>query len=312
MRRMLCVLAVIGLMPAIATAETLNGFDLGNLNVSRDYVARGGPPRDGIPALTDPAFVSAEAARIADGDRVMGVAYQGEAKAYPLSIMNWHEVVNDRFADTPVVVTYCPLCFTGMAFEAERDGERQIFGVSGLLYNSAVLLYDRETESLWSQVAGEAVSGPLVGESLTDVPAANTTWGAWRERHPDSVVLSRDTGHARNYDRDPYASYEQSAQVIFDVAFRSEGYHPKERVLGLSLGNTARAYPVSELQRADTPIEEDMAGRRITIHYDADSVSAEARNEDGELLPGVMAYWFAWYTFHPDTSIFRADAQQSD
>lgn len=306
LKRVLAVLLLIPVLPA-AFAETLNGFELGNLTVNREYVVRGGPPKDGIPALTDPDFVPAGDATISDSDRIIGVTTDGEARAYPLAIMNWHEVVNDRFGDRPVVVTYCPLCFTGMAFDARRDGERQRFGVSGLLYNSDVLLYDRATDSLWSQLKGEAVSGPLVGATLEPVPAANTTWGAWRERHPDSRVLSRDTGHQRNYDRNPYAFYDQSADIVFDVAFRSQGYHPKERVLGLSIGDKARAYPVSELDDVETPLTEQIGDQAVIIHYDGEAVTAEARGEQGELLNGVLAYWFAWYAFHPETSVFRAE-----
>jgi hypothetical protein len=302
-----------------AGAETLNGFDLSNLTVDRAYVMSGGPPKDGIPALTDPEFVAAGEATISDDDRIIGVAIEGEARAYPLAIMNWHEVVNDRFGDRPVVVTYCPLCFTGMAFDARRDGKRQEFGVSGLLYNSDVLLYDRATESLWSQIKGEAVSGPLVGATLEAVPVANTTWGAWRERYPDSRVLSRNTGHRREYDHDPYAFYDQSPDIKFDVAFRSEfdvafrsqGFHPKQRVLGLTIGDQARAYPITELDKVETPLTERIGDRSVTIHYDAEALAAEARDENGELLPGVLAYWFAWYAFHPETSVFRAEATEN-
>ena len=137
----------------------LNGFDVSDSLIPTSDIHRGGPPRDGIPALTDPAFENAGAATwLAGEDRVLGVARNGVAKAYPLGIMNWHEVVNDRFADEHIVVTYCPLCYSGMAFEAGINDERHLFGVSGLLFNSDVLLYDGNSESLWSQIMGSAVS----------------------------------------------------------------------------------------------------------------------------------------------------------
>lgn len=179
---------------AISSADSLNGFSLGNLSVSRDRVARGGPPRDGTPALSDPAFVAADATRLDDDDRVLGLTRGDVAKAYPIDIMNWHEIVNDRVSDEPVLVTYCPLCYSGMAFDARIDGKRRMFGVSGLLYNSDVLLFDRGTESLWSQIAGKAVSGPLQGTELKPIALAHTTWADWKHRHPDTLVLSRETG----------------------------------------------------------------------------------------------------------------------
>ncbi len=190
-------------------AHTMNGFDVSQAEVPVSEIHRGGPPRDGIPALTDPEFVASDQAPWLDADdRVLGVHRNGIAKAYPLGIMNYHEVVNDLFAGEPVAVTYCPLCFSGLAFRAEEpDGTRLLLGVSGLLYNSAVLLYDQRSESLWSQIAASAISGPRRGETLETVPLANTTWEAWRNEHPETVVLSRNTDYSRNYDRDPYAEY---------------------------------------------------------------------------------------------------------
>jgi hypothetical protein len=149
MRTLTLFLTLVLLGSTLARAEQINGFDVSDALIPRSEIMSGGPPRDGIPALTDPAFESAAAAGLAPDDRVLGLARNGIAKAYPLSIMTWHEIVNDRFDAEPVVVTYCPLCFTGMAFGAALDGRRHDFGVSGLLYNSDVLMYDRQTESLW-------------------------------------------------------------------------------------------------------------------------------------------------------------------
>lgn len=300
------VLALAPLLGGAAQGEVLNGFDLANLSIERGLVQRGGPPRDGIPALTDPAFVSAREAGLQARDRVIGVHHAGVAKAYPLNIMNWHEVVNDRFGDTAVAVTYCPLCFTGMAFAAERAGQRQHFGVSGLLFNSDVLLYDRETESLWSQIAQRAVSGPLNGTALQLLPTHNTTWADWSRRHPETLVLARDTGHVRDYGRDPYGSYAASPEVMFPVAFRAKGFHPKEPVLGLSLQGQHRAYPFSELLRAGTPLTETMGGETVRIEFDAEHQTGRILDAQGRELPAVMAYWFAWFAFHPETEIFRA------
>lgn len=272
----------------------------------RDEIAHGGPPRDGIPALTDPKFVgAAQAGFLKDEDRVLGLAYAGKAKAYPLAILNWHEIVNDRFGGVPVVVTYCPLCYSGMVFEAMIAGRRHHFGVSGLLYNSDVLLYDRQSESLWSQLMAQAVSGPMKARRLTSLPLVNTTWRDWRKRHPDTRVLSRDTGHSRDYDGDPYAPYGQSPELMFPVAFRSKGYHPKERVLGIELDGVARAYPVSELSRGPAEFRDRIGQREVTVRFDDDNVSGQILDAGGKPLPAIQAYWFAWYAFHPETTIYR-------
>lgn len=292
---------------AESVGPSFNGFDVTGSDVPPAEIHQGGPPRDGIPALTDPRFEStAEAREIEPDARVLGVVYAGVAKAYPLSIMNWHEIVNDRFGEAFVVVTYCPLCYTGMAFDAHLDGQRQLFGVSGLLYNSDVLLYDRASDSLWSQILGKAISGPRRGQQLRGVPVVNTTWSAWRSRHPRTLVLSRQTGHPRDYARDPYAGYSESAELIFPVRFRAHGYHPKEKILGIVLGDVAKAYPVSELSRASSPIDDRVGDVPVRVRYDIQARSAEIERTDGEVLPGVMSYWFAWYTFHPQTEVFKA------
>ncbi|NIR48043.1 DUF3179 domain-containing protein, partial [candidate division KSB1 bacterium] len=152
---------------SLALAQTKNGFDLSGSLIPPDEILAGGPPRDGIPAIDNPKFVSpSEADFLQPEDRVLGIDRNGVAKAYPIKIVNWHEIINDRFGDEAVVVTYCPLCGSGVAFSAEINAKATTFGVSGLLYNNDVLLYDRRTKSLWSQLMGKAVTGPLKAEEL--------------------------------------------------------------------------------------------------------------------------------------------------
>jgi hypothetical protein len=291
-----------------AKAQTMNGFDLSQAEVPLSEIHRGGPPRDGIPALNDPEFLRAgDAPWLRDDDRVLGVYRNGIAKAYPLGIMNYHEVVNDVFADEPIAVTYCPLCFSGVAFRAqERDGARLLLGVSGLLYNSDVLLYDRRTESLWSQIAARAISGPRRGETLEAIPIANTTWAAWRAEHPDSLVLSRNTAHSRNYDRDPYAEYVEDEALMFPVRFRMHGQHPKTPVLGVRVGELARAYPFSAFPETGRHrIDDELGGESLTILIDADAQSGRVLDAQGEEIPSLIVFWFAWFAFHPDTDWYE-------
>jgi len=299
------------LFTAFARADD-NDFDLRGSLIPADEIHAGGPPRDGIPALDDPKLISASAADFLDpNDRVLGLTLAGESRAYPIAILNWHEIVNDRIGKHPVVVTYCPLCGTGVIFDAAVDGRRLDFGVSGLLYNSDVLLYDRQTESLWSQIKKQAVTGPMKGRRLRALPTTHTTWRAWRASHPDTLVLSTDTGHARNYSRDPYGDYASERGLYFPVSARSNRYHPKEWVLGLELGGEAKAYPFSELSRSDrAEIQDRVGGRKVEIRFDPANRSATAHAADGEQLPAITGFWFAWYAFHPNTAVFTADGRR--
>jgi hypothetical protein len=252
-------------------------------------------------------------------DPVLGLAIGDDRRAYPLRIMNWHEVVNDRFGGRSVVVTFCPLCGTGVAFEARVAGKELDFGVSGLLYNSDVLLYDRQTQSLWSQLLGQAISGPLKGTKLQAIALTHTTWADWRRQHPKTRVLSTNTGRARPYLRDPYAGYEASEELYFPVslpaAFRSVGLHPKERVLGVSVGGQHMAFPFVELAKSanqnqrdtrDHEVSESLGGQAIVVRFNAEAGRATAYDARGNQLPAVVGFWFAWAAFHPETQVFRA------
>ena len=288
-------------------AETDNGFDLSKSIVPRSEIFSGGPPRDGIPALTDPEFISiGKADWMNDKSRVLGIYINGIAKAYPLEIMNWHEIVNDTIGNKHILITYCPLCFSGIAFDPVFNGERHLFGVSGLLYNSDVLLYDRKTNSLWSQIMSRAVTGQYVNKKLTPIPIENTTWRDWQSKYPDTLVLSKNTGSFRNYERDPYIDYRQSSETMFPVKFRAQGYHPKELVLGITINNKSKAYPISELSRTNGFINDKIAGEHIYINFNKNEISGTILDSECNPLPATTLFWFAWYTFHPDTEIFKA------
>ena len=287
-------------------------FDLTRHNVPLDQIVDGGPGKDGIPAILDPRFVSAgEAAFLLDGDRVLGLTLGQAAKAYPIKILNWHEIVNDSLGETPIVVTYCPLCGTGIAFDATLQGRRHTFGVSGLLYQSDLLMYDHQTGSLWSQVGMHAVAGPLTGAMLTPLFLDHTTWAEWRAAHPATLVLSTRTGSFRNYDDDPYLEYGERRDLMFDTTHFDPSYHPKEWVVGVEIDGIAKAYPFSELTKAGTPVGDHVGGRTITVRFNQKSRSASVIDADGTPLPSVMAFWFAWYTFHPDTQVFTPPKENS-
>lgn len=293
-----------------ATAATMNGFDLDGALVPAKEILSGGPPKDGIPAIDKPVFIKASAAKtMHDDDRVLAITRHGISKAYPIRIMNWHEIVNDRFGEESIVVTYCPLCGSGIAFKADVAGKSLKFGVSGLLYNSDVLLFDRQTQSLWSQILSKAVTGSMKGNTLTAVPITHTSWADWRRLQPDTLVLSEDTGFKRDYEDNPYAGYDKREDIIFPVRFRAQGYHPKEQVLGLKINGKAKAYPFLELAKGagESPyiVKDSIEGQNITVRFDKKHKSAQAFDAQGNQIAGVTLFWFAWYTFNPQTAIYR-------
>jgi hypothetical protein len=280
-------------------AERSTGFDLSRHSVPLDQILSGGPGKDGIPAILNPLFVQAkDAGFLSDDDRVLGITHGDEAKAYPIKVLNWHELVNDTIGGKPVVITYCPLCGTGIAFDALVHRRPYTFGVSGLLYQSDLLMYDHQTESLWSQIAMEAVAGSLTGTKLTPIFLTHTSWGDWRADHPNTLVLSTRTGHTRDYDRDPYLGYAQRPDVMFSVSHVDRRYHPKEWVLGIEVKGVFKAYPLTELKKLDKPLLDRV------IRYNHRAQSASATTAAGKPRPSMMAFWFAWYAFHPETDVF--------
>lgn len=200
----LLIILLLSLWATLCTAQSKNGFNLEQTLIPASQILSGGPAKDGIPAIDKPRFVDADKVSFLDNDApVLGLVYKSIAKAYPISILNWHEIINDQFNDAPVVITFCPLCGSGMAFSALIDGIAHTFGVSGLLYNSDLLLYDRQTQSLWSQLMSQAISGSHKAKRLHSLPVLHTTWQDWKTRHPETLVLSTDTGYSRNYSNSP-------------------------------------------------------------------------------------------------------------
>ena len=300
-----CLKALCGLFIIVL----LCGFDTSRHSIPIDDIYDGGPGKDGIPAILKPKFISAEEADktlLKKNDRVLGYVHNGQARAYPIKILNWHEIVNDRVGAASIVVTYCPLCGTGMVFDTQVKGRNLTFGVSGLLYQSDMLLYDHQTESLWSQIKSEAVTGNLTGARLKLLPSTHTNWASWKSNHPETQVLSDDTGYRRDYDRDPYMGYETSERLMFGVSTKSRKYHPKEKVIGIELGEVTKAYPFSELKKAGSPVKDALGKTHIHIFYDHKTRTAVIRDENNRELPSVVGFWFAWYVFHPETRVFSA------
>ena len=285
-----------------------NGFDISNASIPKRKILSGGPGRDGIPSLDVPDFIPvSEAKFLRATDPVVGFVWEDEAKAYPLKILVWHEIVNDVVGGRPIMMTYCPLCGTSMAFDRRIDGAETTFGVSGLLFESDVLMYDRETDSLWSQLKMEAVAGKRRGTRLQWLPSEQMTWQAWRERYPNSLVLSTAQGLGKNYRRKAYSGYENIDETYFPVTLYREDLPNKEWVVGVLVGDSAKAYPVAALKaRENGPLADRLGGVNLRIHYNVEGQWARVTRADtGAVIPHVRAYWFAWQAFYPETAVFQ-------
>lgn len=220
-------------------------------------VISGGPPKDGIPPIDRPRYVSAAEGDtfLRPGDIVFGLDYRGVVKAFPQLILVWHEIVNDEINGEKISITYCPLTGSTVAYtgKSRGDGRPLTFGTSGKLVNSNLLMYDRQTDSTWPQVLGVAITGPNKGAALDGIPMPWTTWERWKRRYPDSLVLSRETGHLRAYGRDPYGSYTgggpnyyTSGGPYFPVMARSTQFPDKKVVVGIKADASVVALPKVE------------------------------------------------------------------
>lgn len=294
--------------PGPAAASGPNGFDLGGARIPVGEILRGGPPRDGIPALDAPAMNPASEATWPDATMVVGIEARRsdgttEARAYPLPVLVWHELVNDTLAGQPILVSYCPLCGSAIVFERpEHNKQVDRFGVSGLLYQSDLLMFDRATSSLWTQIGGVAVTGPRAGERLTLLRSSHERWESWRARHPETLVLSTRTGHQRDYARMPYGDYVRSRRLVFPAP-TDDRAHPKMRTLGLRTrdGGQARAYPLRLFDGDAPPIVDRFAGHAVRIAFsrERDAFVVDAPPE----IEVVETYWFAWMAFHPSSTV---------
>ena len=252
------------LLPEEAPPPDVSQFstDFGKHTVSYSEFLSGGPPKDGIPAIDNPTYVSVEDASAWLGKRepVILLELGGKARAYPIQILMWHEIVNDTLGDIPVSVTFCPLCNTGIAFERTFDGQVLDFGTTGRLRYSNLVMYDRQTETWWQQATGEGIVGEYAGRQLTFVPASMVAWADFAAAHPDGTVLSRDTGYMRDYGRNPYAGYDDAYGSPF--AYRGpqtpDALLPMARVVTVDLNDEAVAYPYDVLK--DVRVVNDTVG----------------------------------------------------
>ena len=310
--------------------------------VPLDKIKSGGPPKDGIPSIDKPNFVAAsEANFVSDNDIVIGLQINGETKAYPLFILVWHEIVNDIVGDAPVAVTYCPLCFTNQVFERTINGQVTEFGTSGKLYNSNLVMYDRNTDSQWSQAIGMAITGELTSHVLKRVPFDVAKWSDWKTLYPGTLVLTTNTGHIRAYGSDPYGDYYTDPQIIFPVENKDDRFHPKEIILGFDNGNIYKAYKLADVEEKKV-INDEIGDKKLLLvslypemtrafnrvvdgtileleYVDGKIIDTQTNSQwnfEGDAIEGQLmgkklerevfnpGFWFEWIAFHPNSLVY--------
>jgi hypothetical protein len=295
--------------------------DFGKHAVPLKEFQSGGPGKDGIPAIDRPRFAHAtDVDYLEPNEPVVALELDGSAKAYPIQILMWHEIVNDTVGGVPVAVTFCPLCNTAIAFDRRVDGRTLDFGTTGNIRNSDLVMYDRQTESWWQQFGGRALVGELTGARLEQLPARIVAWREFLGAHPDGDVLTRATGHDRPYGQNPYLGYDDVDSPPFFITrnFDDTRLAPKERVVFVERGKSAVAIPFSALRKRRA-ITVDIDGHRLLVRWRRGVASplngpdvAAGRDvgaaevlEDGERVPFAEPFWFAVAAFRPDAEIVR-------
>ena len=243
--------------------------------IDLDEIRSGGPPPDGIPPIDDPRYLAvSDVDFLDDTEPVLAFEINGDARAFPVQIMTWHEIVNDTIGGVPVTISYCPLCNSAVAYDRRFADLVLDFGTSGLLWNSALVMYDRQTETLWSHFTGEGIVGELTGNELSSFPLATVGWATWRDANPDGRVLSRETGHSRDYGRNPYPGYDNVDGVPFLFEGEVDGrYTALTRMVGVEHNDDALGVPLVELQEARVATG-SVGGDDVVVWWTAGTSSA--------------------------------------
>lgn len=314
MRIIISLILAMGLaLPAIAKPEWWKTnwprTDFTRHSVDYSTIIGGGPPKDGIPAIDDPSFKPANADTVVEArEPVVTLELDGQIpRAYPIRYLTWHEIVNDVIGEVPVTVTFCPLCNSALVFDGRLAGETLTFGVSGMLRNSDMIMYDRNSDSWWQQFTGEAVVGDKLGQKLTTLPSWMESYAEFKARNPQGLVMQRPPVYQRAYGFNPYAGYDSSAQPFL---YRGENpphdIPPLARVL--RIGNNA--WPLTRLAKVGTLTEEGVtiiwkAGMASALDGEKISTSREVgsirvKNAKGEDIPHEVVFAFAFHAFAPD------------
>jgi len=280
-------------------------------SIPLDEILSGGPPKDGIPPIDNPTFISVSEADEFLDDNEPGIAFSrgNNHRFYPYQIMVWHEIVNDIVGGERILVTYCPLCLTGFVFDPVVGGERVEFGTSGKLWKSNLVMYDRKTDSLWPQVLGEAVVGEMTGTKLKVLPSDQVRYGNWKNLYPGGEILSRDTGATRFYGSSPYGDYFSVTNLSLQLAKPKDTRLPNDAfVFGIIENEKAKAYSTDAV-KAKGEVEDVFEGVTFVLRYekDLDVVRMFKKLSNGELerVNPFSSFWFAWAVAHPETELYK-------
>ena len=323
MTRPLLVILLLAMAPVLAQADPVRwkregwatNFERASIDVTE--ILSGGPPKDGIPSIDDPQFVALSESDLADIEPVISLEINGDARAYPLQILIWHEIVNDTVGGVPVAVTYCPLCNSAVVFERTIYDQVTTFGTTGKLRNSDLVMYDRATETWWQQFIGEAIIGELTGTALVARPAWLLSMAEFRAEHPDGLVQVPTTPGLRPYGRNPYVGYDSSRTPFLYRGDMPEGITPMARVVVVRTDDRNTPLVVAmDTVRMGRLYEQD--GYRLTWTAGQASAIDRERIEEGRDVGTIRAYRpdgspavydvtfaFVAHAFHPDVAIVK-------
>ena len=305
--------AILLAVPAVAQrsfdtdiiSETF-GFDADTKkSVALADLHQGCPARDCIPSIDDPQYIAAaDATHVGDDDIVLALSWNGEHRAYPARILDHHEIVNDVIGGTPLAITWCPLCGSAVGVKRDVSGQVTEFGVSGVLYESNLVFYDRVTETLWDQVGAKGIVGPLTGTPLELVPITMTRWSRWKGAHPDTLVLSTDTGFDEDYTKDYYAKYREEERLFMPISASSDAVHPKTVIYGFEIAGKSVAFTESYLEKHPEHVYR-VGERSFTVSVATDGAVRMADNQSNTIIVPVRLFWFSWFTFNPETDLVK-------
>lgn len=279
--------------PGAADAEFSTDFSKHTVPYSE--ILSGGPPKDGIPAISAPALIGVQEANtwLKPVEPVIFIQVGDEARAYPLQILMWHEIVNDTVGGLPLVITFCPLCNTAIAYERTFQGQVLDFGTTGRLRYSNLIMFDRQTETWWQQATGEAIAGEFAGSQLTFYPAIIVSWQEFMTNHPDGLVLSRQTGYSRSYGQNPYTGYDDinNPPFLYDGPETPGTLPPVARVLTVDLNGEAVAYPY-EVLKVTRVINDVIDQQPVAVFWTGGTASALDTGSiaDGRDVGAAAAY----------------------
>ncbi len=278
------------------------GYGADDIDVDIDAVYQGCPQRDCIPSIDRPEFLpTADVDYLDRDDIVLSLTHENITRAYPTRILDRHEIVNDTFGKTPVAVTYCPLCGSGLAFVRVLGGKEVQLGVSGLLFNNDLIMYDRKTESLWQQITGLAIAGPKRGSTLQSLPVTMSLWGEWKAANPEAEVLALPSKQ-QHYRKKTYGDYDSSDRLLFPVTDLDARLHVKKVIHGVEIGELSIAVEDGWLKKKGS-WEHEIYGKILRL--EVDEAGGVTGSLEGDPISVHRMYWFAWYSFHPDTSLIN-------